>query len=826
MRAERVNYEREKQTVTPLERIARHHASCSRSWRSSCGSSSPRRRRSRRGRRRTDIPSRVPRPRDVFADVGDELRRRPRRGAPPADVFYVGDPPRAIVQAELPGRRPGRGDGRGPRARAAARRAGASRRGPRGGSTSRSRCAHGAFRRVIQLGADVVAEEATADLPRRHPRDHAAARARGEAPPARSRSPSGTAARERRPARAAASRPSPARVLPLREAVGFPETVMPLAIGQPRSIELVNDALTHDRLIVMVASRDPELEEPPPADLYEVGVVGVIARMMRAPDGTQRILVQCAQRVRITRWVREQPYLVAEVEDAPDVVVEPVDRADRARAQRPGDVRADRRGAALPARGAPGRRREHRRPGAALALHRRLAAAEDRGAPGAARGARRRPAAAADRRDPRAGARGRPDRVADPVAGPGRDRGPAARVLPAPAAQGDPGGAGGARPGRGRGRRAARAARRRSSCPRRSASRSTASSTRLERLPQAAAEHGVVRGWLEWIASLPWDEATEDNLDLAHAREVLDEDHFGLEKVKDRILEFLAVRRLKPDARGSILLFAGPPGVGKTSLGRSIARALGREFERISVGGVRDEAEIRGHRRTYIGAMPGVIIRAMRDAGSRNPLFMIDEIDKMGSDFRGDPASAMLEVLDPEQNDTFRDHYLDVPFSLSCGDVRRDGEHARHDPAAAARPDGGHPARGLHRGGEAPDRQALPRAAAGRAQRAEEVADRDLRPRAARRHLRLHARGGRPAARARDRLDLPQGRAPGRGGDGEEARQRRRAARARAARPAALLRRGAAAHARARRRDRAWRGRRSAATSSSSRRRRCRAAAS
>src|SRR4029077_7976829 len=181
---------------------------------------------------------------------------------------------------------------------------------------------------------------------------------------------------------------------------------------------------------------------------------------------------------------------------------------------------------------------------------------------------------------------------------------------------------------------------------------------RLEKVPLGAAEHGVICTWLEWMAGLPWGEGTRDNRDLQHAREVLDEDHFDIAQVKDRIIEFLAVRKLKPDARGSILCFVGPPGVGKTSLGRSIARALGRAFERISAGGVRDEAEIRGHRRTYIGAMPGTILRALRDAGSRNPLFMIDEIDKMGSDYRGDPASAMLEVLDPEQNSTFRDHYL------------------------------------------------------------------------------------------------------------------------------------------------------------------------
>ena len=189
--------------------------------------------------------------------------------------------------------------------------------------------------------------------------------------------------------------------------------------------------------------------------------------------------------------------------------------------------------------------------------------------------------------------------------------------------------------------------------------------SRLEKLPQAAAEHGVIRTYLEWIASLPWGSSTEDNLDLEHAREQLDADHYDIERVKDRIIEFLAVRRLKPDARGSILCFVGPPGVGKTSLGRSIAAALERKFERISVGGMRDEAEIRGHRRTYIGAMPGVVVRALRDAGANNPVFMIDEIDKMGADYRGDPASAMLEVLDPEQNADFRDHYLDIAFDLS-----------------------------------------------------------------------------------------------------------------------------------------------------------------
>ncbi len=457
--------------------------------------------------------------------------------------------------------------------------------------------------------------------------------------------------------------PATLPVLPLRETVPLPDTLMPLAVGQERSVQLVNDVLAGNRMLVMVASREPDEEAPGPSQLYEVGVVGSVARMLKVPDGTLRILVQGAQRVRLDTWEQEEPYLVAAISDLPDVVK-----------QSPKLVALQRnvlRTFSQIVEEVPYLPEE---------LQVAVANVEDPSTlsyliAGALRLKTEEKQELLEEPDVAVRLRGLSEALAREleVVSIGSkiqsqvqseiDKGQREYVLrqQLKAIQEELGEFDESAEEAGELREQLRAM----DLPadvRKAADREL---RRLEHLPTQAAEHGVIRTYLEWVASLPWDRSTEDVLDLVHAREVLDEDHYDIAQVKDRILEFLAVRKLKPDARGSILCFVGPPGVGKTSLGRSIAKALGREFERISAGGVRDESEIRGHRRTYIGAMPGTIIRALRDAGSNNPLLMIDEIDKMGADYRGDPASAMLEVLDPEQNGAFRDHYLDVPFDLS-----------------------------------------------------------------------------------------------------------------------------------------------------------------
>ncbi|MET0558061.1 MAG: endopeptidase La [Solirubrobacterales bacterium] len=452
-------------------------------------------------------------------------------------------------------------------------------------------------------------------------------------------------------------------VLPLRDTVTFPDTVMPLAVGQERSVKLVNDVLGGSRMLVMVASRDPENDEPGPEDLYDVGVVGFVARMMQVPDGTLRILVQGTQRVKLGPYVSESPYLVTRIAELPDVskpspelealtrnvqrtfveIVEQIPYLPEelqmaiANIEDPSSlgnliVGALRLGVeekqALLEEVDVAKRLRH----LSKILARELEVVQ------LGTQIQSQVQSEVDKGQREFFLRQQLKAIQDEL-GEGDEQQAEANEL----------------------RERIEAA----ELPEQALKAAERELARLEKLPPAAAEHGVIRTYLEWLTDLPWSKQTEDNLDIGHARKVLDEDHYDLEKVKDRILEYLAVRKLNPDSPGPILCFVGPPGVGKTSLGRSIARALGREFQRIAVGGVRDEAEIRGHRRTYIGALPGTIVRALRDAGSRNPVFMIDEIDKMGADFRGDPASAMLEVLDPAQNDSFRDHYLDLEFDLS-----------------------------------------------------------------------------------------------------------------------------------------------------------------
>ncbi|MCF6192363.1 MAG: endopeptidase La [Candidatus Hydrothermae bacterium] len=453
-------------------------------------------------------------------------------------------------------------------------------------------------------------------------------------------------------------------ILPLKGGVIFPQVVIPLLVGREPSRRLIDDALQRDRLVGVVAQKDPQLEEPGPEDLYRVGVLGTILRMIRTPDEGIRVLLQGVRRVRVEDYVQTEPYLVARVvpfeeepwEKTPELealrqsvlhtlqevaelsaqlpeevvtsafnVEDPGTLADLIAAYAPFSIEEKQ---ALLEEANPVQRlrdvlKRLQRELEILRLSRKI---QEEVQSEISRGQReyflREQLKAIQKELGILDSRERElEELREKIAQ--ADLSDAAREV------------------------------------------ALKEWERLKWIQPASPEYNVIRTYLDWILSLPWKKETRDRLDLRRARRILDEDHYDLDRVKERILDFLAVRKLKADTRGPILCLLGPPGVGKTSLGRSIARALGRTFVRVSLGGVRDEAEIRGHRRTYIGALPGRIIQGMKQAGSRNPVFMLDEIDKVGADVRGDPTAALLEVLDPEQNHSFSDHYLEIPFDLS-----------------------------------------------------------------------------------------------------------------------------------------------------------------
>jgi ATP-dependent Lon protease len=452
-------------------------------------------------------------------------------------------------------------------------------------------------------------------------------------------------------------------VLPLKDTVIFPQSMTPLAIGQERSVKLIDDVVAEDRMLALVSVRNPEVEQAGFEDMYEIGTAALVHRLIRIPDGTLRILVQGLARIRLDRHVSEDPYPVGEFSQLPDVLVETPEVEALTRTVQNQFARVVELVPTLP---------DELQLAAAnvddpgvlthlVASTLRLKTEEKQRLLETADVEQRlRMTAEILGRELQVFELGSKiqSQVESEMEKTQREYflRQQLKAIQDELGEADP-------------ERAEVAELRQrideANLPEEVLKAADRELGRLEKLPAAAAEYGVIRTYLDWILSLPWNTVTLDNLDLEAARKVLDTDHYDLDKIKDRILESLAVAKLKGDVSGQILCFVGPPGVGKTSLGQSIAKALGRKFVRISVGGVRDESELRGHRRTYIGAMPGIVIRALRDAESRNPVFMIDEIDKMGADWRGDPASAMLEILDPQQNNTFRDHYLDLPFDLS-----------------------------------------------------------------------------------------------------------------------------------------------------------------
>lgn len=457
--------------------------------------------------------------------------------------------------------------------------------------------------------------------------------------------------------------PSEVPILPLRGTVAFPDLVMPLVVGREKSVLLVDEAMAKDRIIGILTQKNPDIEDPGVDDLYTVGCVATIMKMVKMVDGSQRIVIQGICRFKLIEFTAREPYLKARilpifeeyqkdieidamyinlkslykkaVEMAPYLSSELAQIAQKV--ESPGNL-ADLIASTINISVAEKQDILERidlkdrlkmvtillnRELETLELSSRIQSNVKEGIDKTQREYFLREQLKAIQKE-----LGETD---DKFAEIEELRKKILEAKMPPEVQ----------------------------------KVAEKELERLSRMSTMSAEYTVSRTYLDWLVELPWSKQTEDNLNIEEAKRILDEDHYDLDKIKNRILEYLAVRKLKSDMKGPILCFVGPPGVGKTSLGRSIARALGRKFVRISLGGIRDEAEIRGHRRTYVGALPGRIIQGIKKAGSNNPVFMLDEVDKIGMDFRGDPSSALLEVLDPEQNFSFSDHYLEVPFDLS-----------------------------------------------------------------------------------------------------------------------------------------------------------------
>jgi ATP-dependent Lon protease len=454
-------------------------------------------------------------------------------------------------------------------------------------------------------------------------------------------------------------------LLPVRDVIVYPYMILPLFVGRDASIRAVNEALSKDRLIFLAAQKEIADENPTPDNIYPVGTIAMIMRMRKLPDGRVKILVQGLMKGTAVDYTQEKPFFVAKVKQikekaasreqveveavmrtvkeqlekvismgrvlSPDILMVVEDIAD---AGRLADLVASNLGLKVadaqellevfdPVDRLKKVNEILIKELEILAMQARI----------------------------RSQAR-------DEMTKSQREYFLREQIRAIKTELGD-------NESKSEEITELRAKIEAANMPEEVYQEAIKQAGRLERMHQDASEATIVRTYLDWLVDIPWSKTSQDNLDLNIAQKVLDEDHFGLKKIKERILEFLAVRKLKPGGKGPILCFLGPPGVGKTSLGKSIAKAMGRRFVRISLGGVRDEADIRGHRRTYVGAMPGRIVQGLKQAGSNNPIFMLDEIDKLGADFRGDPAAALLEVLDPEQNFSFRDHYLNLPFDLS-----------------------------------------------------------------------------------------------------------------------------------------------------------------